>query len=348
MDVRINGAWLTVNRACNFRCPWCYALGSKFKPEDNMSFEEACVLIDFIHSLGVKNIILIGGETLFWKHLFETATYIKSLGMGSTVVTNGWLLGNPRFREKVATSDITGIGISLKAGNREQNMRLTKYDGFDRVQAGIRATKDWKHIRVETSTVMTTETLGNIDEIVRVAFENGSPYINIQMCGPVVAGGKVDGQYMPDPFEIVRVITEKYEVINAITGGNFSLEQQLPSCIWPPDFLAMLEERKQAYHGCHFRTRSGILFDRYGQVIACNHLYDYPLGKFGVDFTDVESFQQFWMQAPLVAFYDKMLSYPSKSCVTCQTFGVCGGGCPLQWLVREPKNVIPMKGGSNG
>ena len=87
----IYGGWLTVNRYCNFRCRWCYATGTAFKAEDNMPFSMAKSLIDLMHELGVSNVVLIGGETLFWRHLFESATYLKSLGMTSAVVTNGWL-----------------------------------------------------------------------------------------------------------------------------------------------------------------------------------------------------------------------------------------------------------------
>lgn len=348
MNVHIGGAWLTVNRACNFRCPWCYATGTFFKQEDNMGLDEAKRLISFIHTLGVKDIILIGGETLFWPHLFKIASFIKSFGMGSTVVTNGWLLGNDRFRDRVSQSDITALGVSLKAGNRQQNLKLTQFDGWGQVLKGLRETSDWKHICVETSTVINTETLYNIDEIVRVAFENGTHRISLQMCGPMIGESGIDGQYMPDAREIVRVFTEKYGYMNEVSGGKFGIEQGLPACLWPEDFLSLLEERGQVYHGCHFRTRSGLLFDRYGRVIACNHLYDYPMGQFGVDFNDVESFERFWVKPDLVAFYDKMLSYPAGRCVKCATFDICGGGCPLQWFVRDPEAVIPVKGGGNG
>jgi radical SAM protein with 4Fe4S-binding SPASM domain len=343
--MKIYGAWLTVNRFCNFRCSWCYAQGTEFKSEDSMPLCLAKDLINLIHAIGIQRLILIGGETLFWKYLFEVATYLKSLGITSTVVSNGWLLGHERYRDKVADSDITAVGISLKAGNRQQNLQLTGFDGFNRVLEGLRTTSSWEHIRIETSTVITNQTLYNLAEIVKVAFDNGAKFMNIQMCGPLIEDGEVfDSQYMASPSDIVTTFMAQYEEIDNVSGGNFSLESTIPVCLWPTEFLEMLEGKNQIHFGCHMRIRGGLLFDRWGKLIPCNHLYDYPMGQFGKDFSDVPSLEKHWMQPELTSFYDSMLAYPAEACIGCDDFGKCGGGCPLQWFVLDPDLVIAKKG----
>lgn len=200
-ELGIHGGWLTVNRFCNFRCLWCYATGSAFKPEDNMSLPMAKSLVDLMHALGVSNVVLIGGETLFWRHLFTLATYIRSLGMTSSVVTNGWLLGFEGFRNKVERSDIDYLNVSVKAATRKQYIELTGFDGFDRVVEGMRKASAWQHIGVEGSTVITTAVLHNIDRIVSLAFENGLSSVNISVCGPSIVGSTFDTSYMPEPIE---------------------------------------------------------------------------------------------------------------------------------------------------
>lgn len=339
-DLGIYGGWLTVNRFCNFRCGWCYATGTEFKPEDNMPLQTAKDLINLMHDIGVKNVILIGGETLFWPHLFAVATYLKSLDMKCAVVTNGWLLGFKKFRDRVEKSDITSVSISLKAGNRQQYIDLTGFDGFDKVLEGLRETSAWNHISVETTTVINTGTLDNIDEIVRVAFANGAKGINISMCGPSIANGTFDSQYVPDPHSIVQVITDKYELINRLSNENFSIEATLPACLWPKELLATMEARDQVSYGCHFKTRAGVIFDRWGNLIPCNHLFEYPMGKFGTDFHDLSSFAEVWQNPQLGQFYDRMLAYPAQACIACKSFDKCGGGCPLNWFVRDPEQVI--------
>lgn len=344
-NLGIYGAWLTVNRYCNFRCKWCYATGTKFKSEDNMPLEMAVKLIDLLHEIGVKNVILIGGETLFWPHLFEVATYLKSLDMSSSVVTNGWLLGFEKFRNKVEKSDISSLSISLKAANRQQYLDVTGFDGFEKVRDGLREVNKWEHIQTETSVVINTEVIDNIEDVVRLAFENGSKSINISLCGPIITEGSFNSNFMPSPWKIVEVLTEKYEIINSISKGSFSIEQSLPACLWPPDILKIMEERNQVSYGCHFKERSGLIIDRWGNIIPCNHLHEYPIGQYGTSFKDLESFERFWKDPDLDKVYRSMLAYPSKPCITCSVFDKCGGGCPLYWLVRDPDLVIP-EGGS--
>ncbi len=336
----IYGGWLTVNRFCNFRCGWCYAKGTKFKSEDSMSVELAKNLINLMHTIGVHNVILIGGETLFWPHLFSIATYIKSLGMTSAVVTNGWLLGFEKFRKKVETSDITSLSISLKAGNRHQYEKLTGFDGFEKVVDGLREVSKWKNIRVETTTVVNTEVLRNIDEIAKLAFDNGAESFNISMCGPVISDGVFDNRFVPEPKDVVNTFLSKYELLHSLSKGKFSIEAALPTCLWPKEFLHKLEENDQISYGCHFKTRSGVIFDRLGRIIPCNQLFDYPMGQYGEDFTDLASFSEVWNSPQLNAFYDKMLEYPAIACVKCGEFDKCGGGCPLNWFVRDPETVI--------
>jgi len=309
-----------------------------------MPLDMAVSLVDLMHSLGVSNVVLIGGETLFWPHLFTVATYIKSLGMRSAVVTNGWLLGHERYREKVRRSDITELNISLKGGNRQQYTDLTGFDGFERTIEGLREATKWGHIEVGVSTVVSNATVGNIDELAEVAFGNGATTMSYSMCGPIVTDGAFDDKYMPEPAQVVQAFMEKYDKIHALSRGHFSIEATLPACLWPPEFLATLEERGQMSYGCHFKTRSGVLFDRWGKLIPCNHLYDYPMGQYSVDFTDVASFQALWEKPELDAFYKKMLAYPAKACITCATYDKCGGGCPLTWFVREPESTI-LQGG---
>ena len=129
--------WLTVNRECNFRCKWCYAEGTKLSPNDNMSLETAKDLIDLASDLGIKEIILIGGEPTYWKHLFDTIQYIHEKELISTLVTNGYLMSKNDFLAKIKLSNLRNISISLKAANREQHEELTGVDAFSSVLRGI-------------------------------------------------------------------------------------------------------------------------------------------------------------------------------------------------------------------
>ena len=76
-DTNLSTVWITVNRACNFRCKWCYAECSEYKIEDDMPLELAKRIADLSINAGAKHIILIGGEPTMWKHVFDFSKYCR-------------------------------------------------------------------------------------------------------------------------------------------------------------------------------------------------------------------------------------------------------------------------------
>jgi len=37
---------------------------------------------------------------------------------------------------------------------------------------------------------------------------------------------------------------------------------------------------------------------------------------------------------------NQLISYPAQECITCQQYNICGGGCPLQWFIFKPEDII--------
>lgn len=135
----LGGAWLTVNRFCNFRCRWCYAASTQFRKEDDMPLDVALAWIDLLAEIGVNTVLYIGGEPTFWKYLFTVAEYAHSKGMFNVLITNGFLFSTDVFMAKMRTGAIDAINISLKAGDVTQHgeLTLTKDSVFGRVLTGI-------------------------------------------------------------------------------------------------------------------------------------------------------------------------------------------------------------------
>ena len=66
MNGKVSSCWLTLNRACNLNCHWCYA---KNATKQNMAASNAIKVIDFLPQIGVESIILIGGEPTVYQDL---------------------------------------------------------------------------------------------------------------------------------------------------------------------------------------------------------------------------------------------------------------------------------------
>lgn len=341
-EIGLFGSWLTVNRRCNFRCMWCYGQGTDYKPEDDMDLDLALKLINLEAGIGIQSVILIGGEPTLWPHIFTVSRYIKAREMNSFLVTNGFLFSSERFMKKVAEFPFDNVTISLKAGNPEQYRKLTGVDAFEQVLSGIHNLREGGH-NFDISITLSSLIAGNLSELVKTAVDAGAKGVKIEFCAATFKGNDARRGYMMSPSEVVKCIMRHYETMNLYTEGRLMIEQSLPFCLWPADFLARLKEKNQIISGCHVLRREGIIFDPHGKVIQCNGLYEYPLGKFGIDFKDPLSFAAFWMRPDVVNFYNKLIAYPSQQCIKCLQYNECGGGCPLQWFVFNPEEIIPKR-----
>ncbi len=327
----INAVWLTVNRACNFRCPWCYAKGTRYSPKDNMSLRTARRLIKIGQGIGTKNFILLGGEPTLWPHLNEVC---RSLG-NATIITNGWRYAD-RARAEKDLSTGASISISLKAGNRGQYKQLTKVDAFDKVLLAVRNLVQLgqpPHVSITANALVAD----NLDELIKVSFDHGACGVTLELCSPVFDCGKPRRGYMLSPQEMADRIVALDYLFDACP--ELVLTQSLPFCLYPDGFLDQLKQRGQLLSGCHVIQRKGIIFTPKGGLLLCNALHDFELGRLGVDFHDAATFKQFWNRKEVVEANETLVCYPHHLCQSCETYNACCGGCPLQWMVFDPKVI---------
>lgn len=335
-------AWLTINRSCNFKCSWCYAEGTNYSKDLDMPFDMAKGIVDLLKDQGAKTIVLLGGEPTFYQHLFELVDYIHNKGMSSTIITNGYRFHDKQYLDKVVNSNLGCISISIKAGNRQQYIDFTKNDAYEKMKKAIRNVSKIRNKSINYSITVTKDNIDNIEELVALAAIDKNRPIGLSFCSNTFNDNKkpVYG-YMCNPRDLVKKIIAKYESIDKAANGRFSIEQSLPDCIWPKEFIEKLIEKGQVSSGCHLQKREGIVFDTEGNIIPCNRLWCFPLGKFGKDFTTKEEFEKFWMREDIVEVYDKLMSYPTQKCIKCDDYKLCGGGCPIQWFILNPNEIIP-------
>lgn len=338
----INTVWLTINRACNFRCIWCYAKDTKYLKEDDMSFDLAKRLIDFAKSLNAKNILLIGGEPTLYPYFFELIGYIKEKGLLSNLVTNGYKFKDMEFVKKVEKSGLSAIGVSIKAANIDQHKELTGVDAFEDIKQAIKNLSTMKGVNIGYSTVVSQNTIDNMEEFASLLAElDPTKFLGYSTCNPTFdKDGSVGKNGLLTLKELVHIFVEKFDKINQILNNKVSLELTFPLCVWPKDFIERLKKTEQISFGCHLQSRNGLIFDKIGQIIPCNSLPAFPIGQYGVDFTDKESFEKFWMSKELVKLYDKFYEYPAMKCQSCHDYLECGGGCPLKWFAYNVKEVL--------
>jgi radical SAM protein with 4Fe4S-binding SPASM domain len=329
-------SWLTVNRKCNLRCRWCYAEGTNYQA-DEMSFQLAKELTLLSKKIGIEGMLPIGGEPTLWKFLPRYNHFCRELGMKSVLVTNALLFEDDEFWEEYQKSPNDKIGISLKAWNSQQFQKVAGSVAFEKMKKGVKRACD--RFYCQTAITYNSFYRGNLPDMVQFAMDCGSKGVQINFCSTTFSNDKPDSAYMVSSRELAINIMDSYPELNRITEGKLVFEMMIPFCLFPSDFIEQLKERDQIISVCQLKKGKGLIWDERGNVLMCNALFDYPIGRYGTDFVDAESFKQ-WLNSKIVlGYYNRMGAYPSLKCKDCAMYQDCGGGCPLRWAVDCPEEI---------
>ena len=145
VEYKEKGKWLVSNELfldlifnsnCNCHCPFCIARTPKYAKED---FETWITnLYKTFEIFSIKNVIILGGEATLDKQFFEKVNILESVVYGKSVdniilTTNGIMLKDKTFLNKLITSCINTVNISVMHYDKETN---------DSIMCGNTLTKD--------------------------------------------------------------------------------------------------------------------------------------------------------------------------------------------------------------
>lgn len=93
--IYIETIYYHITQRCNLNCKYCYNKANLNRTEE-LSTEKIKKLIEIISNMGVKTVIMTGGEALLHKDLCEACVLLKKRNIFVELLTNGTLLGEKR------------------------------------------------------------------------------------------------------------------------------------------------------------------------------------------------------------------------------------------------------------
>ena len=111
-----------VVKPCNMKCKFCYATFNDMHIVDQLSKYDSFRILDKLQAAGVQKITFAGGEPLLYKWIYEVIIYSKSIGMTTSIITNGSLLTDELFEKFKGKLD--WIGISIDSLSEETNIKI--------------------------------------------------------------------------------------------------------------------------------------------------------------------------------------------------------------------------------
>lgn len=148
---------LTVNwhiqQKCNYKCSFCFA---HFKNNPNIDREKGFKLLDSLKEIDIYKVNFAGGEPFMNPHLSSYLKHSHSIGLKTSIITNGtkmtekWLEENNQY--------IDQIGLSIDSIHESTNKKLGR--GFGRhvavTKRCIERLNAYEHINKKINTVVTS------------------------------------------------------------------------------------------------------------------------------------------------------------------------------------------------
>lgn len=104
------------------RCKFCYATFEDLHVVSQLSKYDAFKILDKLKEAGLQKITFAGGEPLLYRWIYEVIVYSKSIGLTTSIITNGSLLTDDVIENFTGLLD--WIGLSVDSLKHETNVRI--------------------------------------------------------------------------------------------------------------------------------------------------------------------------------------------------------------------------------
>jgi radical SAM protein with 4Fe4S-binding SPASM domain len=169
--------FLGITYRCNLRCEHCYA--NDFKNGNDLSYDDACRLIDQLYSVGVLSICYSHSENMLHPDFWRITKYIYDHEIYIVLMTNGTAIQKVETANRLYEVGVRKVFVSLDSLNRERHEnRRGVPNCYNRALNALRNLKKVDKLQVGISFVLDEYNWGEIDDVVKFSLNEGLQRIN--------------------------------------------------------------------------------------------------------------------------------------------------------------------------
>lgn len=151
---------LLLNKKCNLKCSFCNLKNTN----KGIPLQKVTSILNSAKNLGIKTIVLTGGEPFLHPKLFEIIRFAKKKGFGTNVTTNGILI--KEHIQKILDSELDSISVSLDGSKKIHDSLRGVKGSYDKLLEGLNELKKYrKRIKVSIYFVVTRR---NVQDLIQV------------------------------------------------------------------------------------------------------------------------------------------------------------------------------------
>lgn len=340
MNNQLSQCTITLNRACNLRCNFCYAKNTGYNVKNSLNFNNIKRIVDLSKEAGIQYIVLTGGEPTLYNELFDVVKYIKLKGLKPTIATNGISFANLEFCKKIIDSGIEYIDISVKGFNSKSYVKTTGIDGYEKCLKAI-SNLSMLGANFNCSMVLTSDNIENFCSGVEDIFFNKAKSVSFTFEIDNESNDIQGIAYLKEKKLLVLIdnFFSQIHKLDEITKGEWWIEYGFPLCMYNERQLKLLKNKLAK--PCQIIEKSGITFDEKMNLIPCNMFYDVLLGQFDKDFSTFSEFKNYVSSSIYNKKFNKIVF--NTECLKCRLYNQCGGGCPIYWKHFSVKDLFLYK-----
>ena len=309
---------------CDLGCRHCGSRAGKSRP-DEMTTQEALDVVDQLAALGIRELILIGGEVYLRDDWFLIAAAATRAGMACSLVTGGRGFDTSVVEEAIAAG-VSLVGVSID-GLPATHDRLRGWPGsFEAATATARRVRATEAMALSVNTQINRLSMPELRAVAKHIVSLGAQSWQIQLT--VALGRAADRpELLLQPFHLLELFPElvsiKHEVLDPagvrlFAGNNVGYFGPFESV------LRYGGDHGSIWSGCG-AGRSSLGIEADGKIKGCPSLPTAPytggnIRDFRVD--------ELWANAPEInglgrRTVDDLWGF----CRTCAHADVCKAGC---------------------
>lgn len=291
---------LTTN--CPLHCPQCYCSLTGGK---NLKLETAIHWIKEAGKHGVKEVMLSGGETMCYPHIYEVIRTAKEYCGMPDVALSGFAFDQTAY-EKMIDSGVGGIFISINGSTKEINS-LTR-DGFELAISALELLQKNGYANTTINWVMHSSNADDFQNVVGLAER-------YEVANLVIIGVKPDSKHQLSTIPSAEQMRNVSRIVRSHRGKT---KIYIESCFSP--MLALTSDTKLFGNmnvgknkGCG-AGRSAFSVNVDGLLSPCRHL-EY--------FEQWDSLEDYWNKSEILQKIRTLEDNKREPCASCKFCNYC-------------------------
>ncbi|MBI2252969.1 MAG: radical SAM protein [Armatimonadetes bacterium] len=313
-------AHFSITYLCELKCRHC-SQNIKSSQNNELSLEEIKKLIDHLREIGVLEISLGGGDPFLRKDLIEIISYARNKGLNVSLSATGIFVSRA-LAKKLSELKLKSLRISFD-GSTEKSYDYFRGKGtYRKAMRGIKILREVLECPLIIHSTIMKQNITELTSLLRIAQKLQANLWTIDFVKPL-GGAK----------NFPQIFLTQEEVAGAINflkrlRENTSLPIEIPS-------FPYLSKSKEIYR--NFGCAGGNLtcyIDPLGNVSPCSFLNS----TLGGENIREKTLKEIWLNA---AGFQKMRSLSgNETCLNCEFFKACRGGCRIRGLNNKNLNTI--------